>query len=68
MSEPWVRAQAVFMMTLMGDGTVLCNESYSYRESQDSEMTDTREWHPIEGTVEPQELAYALWAEMEGHI
>lgn len=68
MAEPWVKAQVTFTMTLMGDGSVLCNETFIYREAEDKEATDTWEYHPIEGTVEPQELAYALWAEMEGHI
>lgn len=68
MAEPWVKAQATFTMTLMGNGDVLCNESFTYRETEDSDPSYTTEYHPIEGTVAPQELAYSLWAEMEGHI
>lgn len=68
MDKPWVKAQVIFTMSLMGSGHVLCHESFLYRESEEVEPTYSSEYHPIEGTVEPQELAYALWAEMEGHI
>lgn len=68
MAERWVKAQTTFTMTLLDNGDVLCHENFTYRESESTEPTYTHQWHPIEGTVEAQELAYALWAEMEGHI
>lgn len=68
MAEPFVRAQVSFYATLMDDGTLLMHESFSYREKAGDEPLHTTQWHNVEGTCDPQELAYTLWAEMEGHI
>lgn len=68
MAEPWIRAQVTFSGTLMGDGSLLIHESFVYRETADADSVVSHDWHPTEGTCDPQELAYTLWAEMEGHI
>lgn len=67
-AEPEVRAQAVFTATLMFDGHLLISEGFAYRENPGDESLHVHEWHPVEGTCDPQELAYVLWSEMEAHI
>lgn len=63
-----VRAQVTFTMTLMDDGSLVLNESFMHNDPELGSRIRTHAWHEVEGTCDPEELAYTMWAQMESHI
>ncbi len=63
-----VRAQVSFTMTLMDDGRLLMSENGAQLDPQNGSRQRYHNWYDVEGTCDPEELAYTLWAQMEQHL
>jgi len=62
-----VIAQVVFRASLMSDGKLLLNESGSYHLNPGQPQRYT-EWHDVEGTCDPEELADVLAKECQSWV
>ena len=68
MSEIRVVGQMVFTLTKFSDGELqLCESGMRIDDAQGERMTYTA-YHQLEGTCDPEEMSYTLWAAMEAHL
>jgi len=66
--DSWITDQATVTATRWSDGRIMLMETFSHREEAGAEMLHTHTEHDVEGTCEPQELAWLLGEEYRRHV
>ena len=64
----YIKAQVMVVGSLHADGRVTFSLSYSHREHYLRRLTHSTEYRTIEGTCEPNDLPYVVWAELESEV